>query len=302
MKPIFQVTLALIGLAVVGCAGEDSQAPVSTSPHDTDVVTFLNHSSPSSPLPTAEARVTKEIPTGGGELRLGDIRVKFEGGTLSSPTTFVLTRYDSEAVSFSVEPSTVVLAKPVRISIEHLNDKTTSRQFLRLSFFRRQGIGWLKVLTSGSTDKIEATSPVLGEFTVGSSEDASGVQFIHWLSGPGFETELIEASKGGDVEYGRFKVRFPENALAQNTYITVRDPGDGYVTCQLEPHGIQFQLPVQLEIDLNGLDYLPYEDWSVFWLHEGPDVWEDQHGVFDHGKVKVSLLHFSEYRPGRAGW
>jgi hypothetical protein len=72
--------------------------------------------------------------------------------------------------------------------------------------------------------------------------------------------------------------------------------------CDLEPHGIQFLAPVELEIDLSGTDFEPYTDWSIWWYLEDSGLWEDQGGVYDSGKVRVSLDHFSRYSAGRAGW
>ena len=293
--------LAWVGLSIAGCSTEDDSIPVAAPPGNVASVTFLQQSQSSSPIASGATLVTRELSAGGGELRLGEIHVRFESGTLSSTTTFTLTRFEGQSVSFSVEPSAVVLAKPVKISIDHLDDKTTRVGFDGLSFFRHESSGWLMMPSSASAAKIEASSSVLGEFVVGSA-DSTGIQFLEWLSGPGFKTAWIEASRGGDVEYGRFKLRLPANALAQDTYITVRDPGDGYVTCWLEPHGIEFQLPVRLEVDLKGLNYAPYEDWTVFWLHDGPNVWENQYGTFDRDRIRVDLMHFSVYRPGRAGW
>ena len=123
--------------------------------------------------------------------------------------------------------------------------------------------------------------------------------------GSNSETRLIRARNGGEVQQGRFKVTIPPGALASDTYITIRDRSYWYVRCELEPHGIQFQQPVTLEIDLRGLSWAPYTDWSVFW-HEDDDTWVDQHGVFANGRVSAQLWHFSEYAPGadrgRAGW
>lgn len=119
------------------------------------------------------------------------------------------------------------------------------------------------------------------------------------------ETRLIRARDGGEVRQGRFKVTIPPGALAADTYITVRDRSTSYVRCELQPHGIQFSQPVTLEIDLRGLGWAPYTNWSVYW-HQPGNTWEDQHGVFTNGRVSAQLWHFSEYAPGmdggRAGW
>ncbi len=104
------------------------------------------------------------------------------------------------------------------------------------------------------------------------------------------------------VEYGRFKVQIPKNALSEDTYITVRDLGTGYLMCELEPHGIQFSIPVQFEMDLKGLHWEPYTDWTDYWLNEETGLWERQTGTFDGDKIVDSLSHFSRYVAGRAGW
>jgi hypothetical protein len=72
--------------------------------------------------------------------------------------------------------------------------------------------------------------------------------------------------------------------------------------CELEPHGITFLVPVQLEMDLSGLDWAPYTDWTDYWLNEETGLWERQTGIFGGDKIVDSLSHFSSYVAGRAGW
>ncbi len=63
----------------------------------------------------------------------------------------------------------------------------------------------------------------------------------------------------------------------------------------------QDPLPVELELDLHGLDDQPFTDWTVFWFDEAAMQLENQGGTLEHEKLTVPLGHFSRYA-GRAGW
>jgi hypothetical protein len=99
-------------------------------------------------------------------------------------------------------------------------------------------------------------------------------------------------------------VRIPAGALAADTDITVRDAGKPFVSCELEPHGTQFLVPVELEIDLKDLKDASSSDWTIYWL-AGGNQWVDQGGLYSQSagkaKVKAELWHFSTYAPGRSG-
>ena len=122
---------------------------------------------------------------------------------------------------------------------------------------------------------------------------------------PTYTTRRIMADRGGVVQFGRFLVRIPAGALAADTDITVRDAGEPFVACELEPHGLQFLIPVTLEVSLRGLDCVGFNDWTVYWVAT-PGLWVDQDATFDPrgARLQAELWHFSTYVPGRprAGW
>lgn len=115
-------------------------------------------------------------------------------------------------------------------------------------------------------------------------------------------TQLVLADNGGVVHLNRFRVVIPAGALSTDTFITIRNPGNGYFTCELEPHGIQFNVPVTLEMDLGGLSLTAGERLSIYWLNLDSDLWEDQMAAQSNTTLSVPLNHFSQYSIGRGGW
>lgn len=156
--------------------------------------------------------------------------------------------------------------------------------------------GLLNPLLSGGTQ-------TLGKIVQGTGNLVEeGISLLLVLSAPGSSSALIPAATGGQVRYGRYTLTVPPGALAQDTIISVSDPGNGYVMCDLEPHGLQFNVPVRLQVDLTGVNVGPYSDWSVFWYNPTSGGWEDQHGVFGPNTLTADLHHFSRYAGGRVGW
>ncbi len=117
-----------------------------------------------------------------------------------------------------------------------------------------------------------------------------------------FAAKTIKADEGGKVECGRFTVKIPAGALDSDTEITIRIPSGPYLICELEPHGIQFDVPVELTMNVEGLNTYPYTDWTIFWFDDAHSIWVDQNAEFKKNKLKAQLNHFSAYGGGRAGW
>jgi len=133
--------------------------------------------------------------------------------------------------------------------------------------------------------------------------DGALVELIPFSGRAGQTSKLVRASKGGVVSYGRFTVYIPASALEEDTVITVRDPGAAALVCQLEPHGLQFNKPVVLQMGLLGLDYDQNADgWTIFYLNEETGRWEDTGGSKFWTCLGTFLDHFSTYGGGRAGW
>jgi hypothetical protein len=143
----------------------------------------------------------------------------------------------------------------------------------------------------------------LGEYLVATVEPGGNApREVRWLEGPGYKTKWVTVSSGGYVWYGRFAIVVPAGAMPANGYLTVRDTSGEFIECELLPHGIMFQSPVDFYTNLQGTPYQPYQDWSTWWHNEAGDTWENQGGTFEQGWVHSYLSHFSRYRPGRAGW
>lgn len=301
---IAMAIVILIGLS--GC-GEDRTAGAPADPTGDGAereARFLASPSPTAVALSVPAPVSKLIKAkDGGELAIGPLKIVIPKGALSADATLELTLIHAERVSFRVEPADLAISLPIQMKVEHLSTKTDHRRFAMLRFFRTDGSSRIPLATERDGELLVGESDTLGEFVVGIDSDADDpIQFLRYLSGPGYQTELIEASSGGDVQYNRYKVKIPKHALSEDTYITVRDPGTGYVMCDLEPHGIAFLVPVQFEMDLTGLRWQPYTDWTDYWFNEETGDWERQSGTFDGKKIVDSLSHFSRYAAGRAGW
>jgi hypothetical protein len=238
----------------------------------------------------------------GGDVSLDGCSIHFYPGSLPRDMAITLTREDRDTVRFSVKPAGLVLAKPALITVSGL-DRTNHLAIPALQVYLVSDSSNVPLESRRMSDRIEADMDVLGEFALGGMDRAgTGIIFLQYLSGPGYQTAYIEAAAGGRVQYGRFALTFPPGALAEDTYITISNPGNGLLMCELEPHGIRFNVPVTLEMDLRGLRWQPYTDWSIYWLDPEAEQWVDEGGSFQGGSLRVGLLHFSTYAAGRAGW
>jgi hypothetical protein len=311
MKTRLPLRILLLTSAVVllfaGCSQEHRvsgpvQPQVSASP-DGGAPQFLARQADLPAVPAGALRVSRLISArNGGEISLGIIKVSFPRNALRNDAMVTLSQVEQERFVYRVEPADLVLLKPVTIKVGSL-DRTTRSAFKNLTFYRISTDNPVPLITRALDKTAEGDTGTLGDFALGQPNGQGGeIQFLRYLSGPGYETELIQADHGGMVSYDRFTLRFPKGALTDDTYITIRNPGDGYLDCELEPHGIQFLQPVQLEMDLSGLHFSPFTDWTVYWYNDANDTWENQGGQFNWDRVTVDLHHFSTYRLGRAGW
>lgn len=300
--------LSLITLALLaGCSrGPEGAAP--TSPATATTVegpVFLTAPAAPATAPQGMSFTSRFILADrGGDLTLGSVTVDFPRGSLPHNTVVSMSALGGGLVGVQIQPAGMVLLKPALVKVDRLdrtNEKALQTPLARL----RQHTGSIPMVTRRSGAKIEGDLLLLGEVRIGSEKAASTeIQWLYYLDGPGYSSALITPDQGGKVTCGRYQVTLPPGALAAETYITVRDPGNRFVSCELEPHGIQFLAPVELQIDLHGLRYSPYTGWTVYWL-AAPDQWQDQGGTFADEKVRANLWHFSTYAPadgGRAGW
>lgn len=117
--------------------------------------------------------------------------------------------------------------------------------------------------------------------------------------------------KGGTVKAGNFELDIPEGALESPVAITVSDLSGvtGRVECELLPHGLQFNTPVELAVKLP--EGVKVEFLTLFWVvNEGlpTEIWAPMPTRVESGggRIVAELTHFSRYAPGqtdgKAGW
>lgn len=297
----------VLALLAGGCGsdhGDLTQPQVAPSGSPSGDLQLLNAPIPMyQPLASGPRSVSANIRArDGGLLVLGNIKVRIPQRALREDRTVTLSRLDGEEVRFSITPADLVLQVPVDIVVDQLF-KTDYKAFESLSILVVDPVASRALPTSRSLGRVQASSSRLGDFAVGTIEGAVGeIVCLRYLEGSGYTTEYVRADHNTEVRHDRFRLFFPAGSLPEDTYITIRNPGNGYLMCELEPHGIQFLQPVTLEMDLRGLGYQPFMDWSIFWLNDQTGEWEDQSGSFGNEKVRVSLMHFSTYAGGRVGW
>jgi hypothetical protein len=309
MKSETRVTLAILLLAVTliltGCAGDRIAGTESGSEPAVDASQprLLHAPAQAVPLGAAATSATKRIKAkDGGDLSVGEIKVHFDRFVLASDADLTLELLDQEQVRFRVSGTDLPLRGQAQITVNHLSNMD-SRAFRSVSLFQVDSASSRELVSMRWSDSVVAGTSRLGEFGAGEQRWGNNeVHLLRYLSGPGYLTQLIDAGHGGDMRFDRFRLTFPGGALTEDTYITIRDPGNSYLMCDLEPEGLRFLRPVTLVMNVHGLDYQPYTDWSIFYLNESSGLWEDQQAVFANELLTASLRHFSTYAGGRAGW
>jgi hypothetical protein len=131
-----------------------------------------------------------------------------------------------------------------------------------------------------------------------SASDTKDVQGPSLAQGP--VATMISADIGGTITSGRFTLVFSPNALDEDTEITIEVINDGTLGVELGPHGIQFNQPVVLEMDLTGTTAEGEGDAaSTLWFNEDQGWWEAMpHLNGNEDRLKTTLEHFSKYKAG----
>jgi hypothetical protein len=119
--------------------------------------------------------------------------------------------------------------------------------------------------------------------------------------------KVVSDTVGGVLELGPHKLVVPAGALktpTQTITLIDRGPMDGGVTCELLPHGLQFEREVSLSMSLKGTNVDPNATYTIYWYNENTGRWIDVKATWDPTTktVTAKLMHFSRYRAGRAGW
>lgn len=300
----------VILLIVAGCSSDRQPDSMPSAPvvADDDVdagLRFIPLAPVVRPAPQATYSTSRWISAVfGGEIRLAGMRVWFPAGSLPSSTQIRLVVRTDDEVALEILPAGIQLRSPAIVTLDDLS-LTDGRTYHNVAFYT-QATPAVAQPTSNDWRRPQAWLSTTGAFVLGGTRwDISGVQPIRYLQRSGRVTQWIPAATGGTIVVDRVRLTIPAWALNCDTHITVRQRSeDGALTAELQPHGLQFRSAVTLEIDLDGLQWQPYEDWSIYWLNTATNMWEDQDGTFDHRRVTAEISHFSTYAParGRAGW
>ena len=114
----------------------------------------------------------------------------------------------------------------------------------------------------------------------------------------------VSAENGGTVSNGWVTLDFPAGALNEDTEISIEMLNDGTLSVELSPHGIQFNAPVTMTMDLKGTNAEGMsESCSTLWLNEDEGQWVPVTGLDadDPNQLKSQLEHFSKYSGGVEG-
>lgn len=101
-----------------------------------------------------------------------------------------------------------------------------------------------------------------------------------------------------------YRLEVPAGALPRSAVYSMTYQQSGPAEVNLGPHGAEFDVPVELSIDLSNTSLADAPDVTLFWWDENRGRWVDVGGVWDPSTetLTAELEHFSRYRPGRAGW
>lgn len=179
----------------------------------------------------------------------------------------------------------------------------THVRFKTLGFLTSLALGSALILTGCGLES-SATAPetggVTGQFIRIPEAEHGRLVSNRSLPAPIAE-QLISADQGGTMTLGRVTLSFPPGALTEDTVISMALSGPDGTQMELLPHGIQFQHPVTLSVDLTNL-VSPTSQWvGVAW-------WNDQHSRWDEisrhpasNTASALLWHFSQYVAYDAG-
>jgi hypothetical protein len=126
-------------------------------------------------------------------------------------------------------------------------------------------------------------------------------------SSDSYAEAFILAAQGGTVVLGANSIHFPPNALAEDTLISITRAAEStpYVLIfDLYPHGIQFQKPVTLTLEMGRRGIMAHNQFSlpqIYWYNEDSSQWQGIGGRADYGRrvIVTDLNHFSRYATAR---
>jgi hypothetical protein len=115
---------------------------------------------------------------------------------------------------------------------------------------------------------------------------------------------MISATEGGVISNGRVTLEFPPYALDEDTEISIEMETDGTLGVELGPHGIQFNRPVTMKMDLTGTTAEGLAEASgTLWFNEDQGWWETmpKAETSDPNALTATLEHFSKYQGNVTG-
>jgi hypothetical protein len=115
---------------------------------------------------------------------------------------------------------------------------------------------------------------------------------------------VISAQEGGVITNGRMTLEFPPYALAEDTEITIELLDDGTLGAEFGPHGIEFNRPVILTMDLSDTSAEGVsESVDTYWWND-ENLWYEKMpkvGTGSTNTVSAQLSHFSNYHAAVGG-
>lgn len=111
---------------------------------------------------------------------------------------------------------------------------------------------------------------------------------------PAAEGKAVIGPAGGELQIGRHRLIVPAGSIPHPVEISGYMPADTTITIWLEPHGITFQKPVGLQLDVSDCEFVPdviyvsdvSEGASEYIRAEYSALWKT---------VAAPLRHFSGY-------
>jgi len=123
------------------------------------------------------------------------------------------------------------------------------------------------------------------------SKGAEDIQLVAGVS------KMISAEQGGVVSNGRVTLEFPPYALGEDTEITIEWLDDGTLGVELGPHGIKFDRPVVMIMDLRETTAEGKgQSARTIWWNENENWWEKiPKSESNENEIRTELEHFSKY-------
>jgi hypothetical protein len=110
------------------------------------------------------------------------------------------------------------------------------------------------------------------------------------------KTKII-GPEGGELKVGKVKIKIPAGALTQRTVISGVVPASLLRDVEVSPHGLQFALEAELEIDYEECDQPEDFEYRVAYIDANRNVleWTTSTNSRHGHKITAEIEHFSKY-------